>query len=88
MVNKKYMMTIIELRNIYRERLNLSINECDFIYKIILKELCGIDPIKIALDPSFTIIKDSEKLILDSLNKICDNYPLDYIISKKKFLWI
>jgi release factor glutamine methyltransferase len=37
------------------------------------------------LDPNFIIVKDSEKLILDSLIKICNDYPLDYIISKKNF---
>ena len=84
-VDKKYMMTIIELRNIYRERLNLSINECDFIYKIILKELCGIDPIKIALDPLCLINQDSKKKILKSLDQISKNYPIDYIINKKNF---
>ena len=78
-------MTIIELRNIYRERLNLSINECDFIYKIILKELCGIDPIKIALDPLCLINQDSKKKILKSLDEISKNYPIDYIINKKNF---
>ena len=78
-------MTIIELRNIYRERLNLSINECDFIYKIILKELCGIDPIKIALDPLCLINQDSKKKILKSLDQISKNYPIDYIINKKNF---
>ena len=85
MDDKKNKMSIIELRNIYRDRLNLSNQESDYIYKVILKELCYIDPFKIALDPSFTIIKNSEKLILDSLNKLCDNYPLDYLISKKNF---
>ena len=78
-------MTIIKLRNIYRERLNLSINECDFIYKIILKELCGIDPIKIALDPLCLINQDSKKKILKSLDQISKNYPIDYIINKKNF---
>lgn len=78
-------MSILELRNIYRDRLNFSNQECDFIYKVILKDLCYIDPIKIALDPNFIIVKDSEKLILDSLIKICNDYPLDYIISKKNF---
>ena len=78
-------MSILELRNIYRDRLNLSNQECDYIYKVILKDLCHIDPIKIALDPNFIMLKDSEKLILESLKKICDNYPLDYIISKKNF---
>ena len=62
-------MSILELRNIYRDRLNFSNQECDFIYKVILKDLCNIDPIKIALDPNFIIVKDSEKLILDSLIK-------------------
>jgi release factor glutamine methyltransferase len=83
--DKKNKMSILELRNIYRDRLNFSNQECDFIYKVILKDLCNIDPIKIALDPNFIIAKDSEKLILGSLIKICNDYPLDYIISKKNF---
>jgi release factor glutamine methyltransferase len=83
--DKKNKMSILELRNIYRDRLNFSNQECDFIYKVILKDLCNIDPIKIALDPNFILAKDSEKLILDSLIKICNDYPLDYIISKKNF---
>ena len=85
MDDKKNKMSILELRNIYRDRLNLSNQECDYIYKVVLKDLCLIDPIKIALDPNFIIKKDSEKLILDSLKKICNNYPLDYLISKKNF---
>jgi len=85
MDDKKNKMSILELRNIYRDRLNLSNQECDYIYKVVLKDLCFIDPIKIALDPNFIISKDSEKLILDSLKKICNNYPLDYLISKKNF---
>ena len=85
MDDKKNKMSILELRNIYRDRLNLSNQECDYIYKVVLKDLCFIDPIKIALDPNFIIRKDSEKLILDSLRKICNNYPLDYLISKKNF---
>ena len=32
----------------------------DFIYKIILKELCGIDPIKIALEPNFNLSSESK----------------------------
>ena len=85
MVDKKHNMTIIELRNIYRQRLSLSINECDFIYKIILKELCRIDPIKIALDPYYFISQDYKNIIIESLDKISKNYPIDYIINKKNF---
>ena len=85
MDDKKNKMSILELRNIYRDRLNLSNQECDYIYKVVLKDLCFIDPIKIALDPNFIIGKDYENLILDSLKKICNNYPLDYLISKKNF---
>src|SRR6056300_205787 len=85
MVDKKHNMTIIELRNIYRQRLSLSINECDFIYKIILKELCRIDPIKIALDPYHLLNQDSQNILIESLDKISKNYPIDYIINKKNF---
>ena len=85
MDDKKYNMTIIELRNIYRKRLKLSINECDFIYKIILKELCSIDPIKIALDPYHLLNQDSQNILIDSLNQVSKNYPIDYLINKKNF---
>ena len=85
MVDKKYNMTIIELRNVYRKGLKLSNNECDFIYKIILKELCGIDPIKIALDPYHLLNQDSKNILIDSINQISKNYPIDYIINKKNF---
>ena len=82
---KKNKMTIIELRKIYREILNLTNKESDFIFKIILENLCKTDPIKIALDPDFIITEDSKKLMLDSLDKISKNYPIDYIINKKYF---
>ena len=85
MVDKKYNMTIIELRNVYRKGLKLSNNECDFIYKIILKELCSIDPIKIALDPYHLLNQDSQNILIHSLNQISKNYPIDYIINKKNF---
>ena len=78
-------MNIIEMRSVYREKLDLSIDECDFIYKIILKELCDIDPIKIALDPNFNLSSESEKTLLHSMNMIIDDYPIDYLINKKNF---
>ena len=83
--DKNLTMNIIEMRSVYREKLDLSIDECDFIYKIILKELCDIDPIKIALDPSFSLSSQSEDTLLESINMIIDDYPIDYLINKKNF---
>ena len=45
----------------------------------------SIDPIKIALDPHCIINQDSKKIILDSLDPISKNYPIDYLINKKNF---
>ncbi|CAI8378746.1 MAG: 50S ribosomal protein L3 glutamine methyltransferase [Flavobacteriales bacterium] len=78
-------MNVIEMRSVYREKLDLSIDECDFIYKIILKELCDIDPIKIALDPTFNLSSKSKDTLLQSMNMIIDDYPIDYLINKKNF---
>ncbi len=83
--DKNLSMNIIEMRSVYREKLDLSIDECDFIYKIILKELCDIDPIKIALDPTFNFSSDLEDKLLESINMIINEYPIDYIINKKNF---
>ena len=57
---KKFSMNIIEMRSIYRDNLSLSNDESDFVYKIILKELCDIDPIKIALEPNLNLSLESK----------------------------
>ena len=85
---KNLSMNIIEMRSVYREKLDLSIDECDFIYKIILKELCDIDPIKIALDPTFNLSSKSKDTLLESINMIIEDYPIDYLINKKNFYGI
>ena len=78
-------MNIIELRDFYRSELEKSNKESDYIFKILLKEICNIDPLKIALDPNFIIKPENEMLLRTSLKKILRNYPLDYIIKKKSF---
>ncbi len=85
MDDKNFSMNITEMRDVYRDKLGISIDECDFIFKILLKELCDIDPIKIALDPCFILSSDLINTLLKSLNMIVDNYPLDYLINKKNF---
>ena len=82
---KKFNMNIIEMRGIYRDNLSFSNDESDYIYKIILKEICGIDPIKIALEPKFNLSKESEDTLLQKMKMITNNYPIDYIINKKNF---
>jgi len=82
---KKFSMNIIEMRSIYRDNLNLSNDESDYIYKIILKEICGIDPIKIALEPEFNLSKESKDTLVQKMKMITNHYPIDYIINKKNF---
>jgi len=78
-------MNIIEFRDFYRSELKKTNKESDYIFKILLKELCNIDPLKIALDPNFIVKPENEMLLRSSLKNILRNYPLDYIINKKSF---
>ncbi len=78
-------MNIIEFRDFYRSELEKTNKESDYIFKILLKELCNIDPLKIALDPNFIVKPENEMLLRSSLKNILSNYPLDYIINKKSF---
>ena len=82
---KKFNMNIIEMRGIYRDNLSFSNDESDYIYKIILKEICGIDPIKIALEPKFNLSKELEDTLVQKMKMITNHYPIDYIINKKNF---
>jgi len=78
-------MNIIEFRDFYRSELQKTNKESDYIFKILLQEICNIDPLKIALDPNFNIKPENDMLLRKSLKKILRNYPLDYIINKKSF---
>jgi len=78
-------MNIIEFRDFYRSELQKTNKESDYIFKILLQEICNIDPLKIALDPNFIIKPENDTLLRESLKKILRNYPLDYIINKKSF---
>ena len=78
-------MNIIEFRDFYRSELQKTSKESDYIFKILLQEICNIDPLKIALDPNFIIKPENDTLLRESLKKILRNYPLDYIINKKSF---
>ena len=78
-------MNIIEFRDFYRSELEKTNKESDYIFKILLKEICNIDPLKIALDPNFIVKPENEMLLRSSLKNILKNYPLDYIINKKSF---
>ena len=82
---KKFNMNIVDMRSIYRDNLSLSNDESDYIYKIILKEICGIDPIKIALEPKFNLSKELEDTLVQKMKMITNHYPIDYIINKKNF---
>lgn len=78
-------MNIIEFRDFFRSELKKTNKESDYIFRILLKELCNIDPLKIALDPYFIIKPENEMLLRSSLTNVIRNYPLDYIINKKSF---
>ena len=78
-------MNIIEFRDFYRSQLEKTKKESDYIFKILLKELCNIDPLKVALDPNFIVKPENEMRLRSSLKNILSNYPLDYIINKKSF---
>ena len=78
-------MNIIQFRDFYRSELKKTNKESDYIFKILLQELCKIDPLKIALDPNFIVKPENEMLLKSSLKNILRNYPLDYIINKKSF---
>lgn len=83
--DKKTLMNLIQLRNIYRETLNIPVKQSDYIFKILIKELCLIDPIKVSLEPNYNLDINYVKKLKSSLQKLTKNYPIDYIINKKIF---
>ena len=80
-------MNLIELRNLYRENLNnFSFKESDYLLNILLKENFNLESTFINLNPDYKLKESQINKILDSLNKLKNHYPIDYIINKKFFL--
>ena len=80
-------MNLIELRNLYRENLNnFSFKESDYILNILLKENFNLESTFINLNPGYKLEESQKNKILDSLDKLKNHYPIDYIINKKFFL--
>ena len=80
-------MNLIELRNLYRENLNnFSFKESDYLLNILLKENFNLESTFINLNPSYKLKESQINKILDSLDKLKNHYPIDYIINKKFFL--
>ena len=80
-------MNLIELRNHYRENLNnFSFKESDYLLNILLKENFNLESTFINLNPGYKLKEFQINKILDSLEKLKNHYPIDYIINKKFFL--
>lgn len=80
-------MNLIELRNLYRENLNnFSFKESDYLLNILLKENFNLETTFINLNPGYKLEESQKNKILDSLDKLKNHYPIDYIINKKFFL--
>ena len=80
-------MNLIELRNLYRENLNnFSFKESDYLLNILLKENFNLESTFINLNPGYKLKEFQINKILDSLEKLKNHYPIDYIINKKFFL--
>ena len=80
-------MNLIELRNLYRENLNnFSFKESDYLLNILLKENVNLESTFINLNPGYKLEESQKNKILDSLDKLKNHYPIDYIINKKFFL--
>ena len=80
-------MNLIELRNLYRENLNnFSFKESDYMLNILLKENVNLESTFINLNPGYKLKESQINKILDSLEKLKNHYPIDYIINKKFFL--
>ena len=80
-------MNLIELRNLYRITLNdFSIRESDYHLNILLNEYFNLDFTFINVNPEHKLEESQINKILKSLDKLKNNYPIDYLINKKLFL--
>lgn len=80
-------MNLIELRNLYRITLNdFSIRESDYHLNILLNEYFNLDFTFININPAYKLEESQINKMLKSLDKLKNNYPIDYLINKKLFL--
>ena len=85
---KRIVMTLKNYKDLFFEKLNYKINknELEEFFFWLTEHYCDVNRMKYILNPDFNLDKNQELKLLDAINSLKKNMPIQYIIGETEFL--
>jgi len=82
-----FVMTLREGQDHFKAGLGgfFQSSEIDFYYKTLLKDGLNRDPIQLSIEPWVELTSEEEFFVKESLSKLIDHQPLQYVLGKAHF---
>lgn len=82
-----FVMTLREGQEHFKDGLGgfFQSSEIDFYYKTLLKDGLNRDPIQLSIEPWVELTSEEEFFVKESLSKLIDHQPLQYVLGKAHF---
>ena len=81
-------MTLKNYKDLFFEKLNYKINknELEEFFFWLTEHYCDVNRMKYILNPDFNLDKNQELKLLNAINSLKKNMPIQYIIGESEFL--
>ena len=85
---KRIVMTLKNYQDLFFKKLNTKINknELEEFFFWLIEHYCDVNRMKYILNPNFNLDKNQELKLLDAINSLKKNMPIQYIIGETEFL--
>lgn len=85
---KRIVMTLKNYQDLFFKKLNTKINknELEEFFFWLIEHYCDVNRMKYILNPDFNLDKNQELKLLDAINSLKKNMPIQYIIGEIEFL--
>ena len=85
---KRIVMTLKNYQDLFFKKLNTKINknELEEFFFWLIEHYCDVNRMKYILNPDFNLDKNQELKLLDAINSLKKNMPIQYIIGETEFL--
>jgi release factor glutamine methyltransferase len=85
---KRIVMTLKNYKDLFFKKLNNKINknELEEFFFWLIEHYCDVNRMKYILNPDFNLDKNQELKLLDAINSLKKNMPIQYIIGEIEFL--
>ena len=88
MDDKRFVMTLLDFNNLFKSKLSSKIenNELDEFFFWLIEHYCNFSRMNYILNSNFNISKIQERKLIDSIDLLINDMPIQYVIGETNFM--